>query len=78
MALELGKQGSKGFLNMLRYGSDFRQNRHEIVIIIPAWHNVDVQMIIDSCSCNRAQVEADVKAIWLKYSFQNCRRCLYQ
>ena len=47
-------------LGFLREHSRFANRGHEIHIGIPARHNVNVQMVRDSCSCRYSLINADV------------------
>ena len=49
--------------NMLRYCPYIGCDSHIIMVTIPAWNNMEMQMVIDSSPRNLAKIEAYVKAV---------------
>lgn len=60
---EIGQQSVKGVGNMLGNGAHLGQHGHEVVVAVPARHDVPVEMGGDSRACGLALVEADVEAV---------------
>ena len=49
--------------NMLRYCPYLGCDGHVVMVTIPAWNNMKMQMIVDSGPCNPAKIETYVKAV---------------
>ncbi len=42
---------------------DVGKNSDEIMIAVPAWNNMEMEVVGNTCSGNRANIAADIKAI---------------
>jgi len=52
--LVIRPQQFKGVVDMLRDGPDVTGDGHEVMISLPAWNNMKVEMITNTCPGNRA------------------------
>jgi hypothetical protein len=55
---------------MLRNGSDFGDDCNKIMIAIPAWNDMIVEVVCNTSSCNGTKVATDVKTIGRQMLFQ--------
>ena len=49
---------------MFRHDTNVGEDRHEVCVASPAWHNVLVNVIDDPCTRRAAEVPTDVEAVW--------------
>ena len=56
--------------NMLRYCPYFSGDSHIVMVTIPAWNNMEMEMVVDSSPCNPAKIEAYVKAVRLQVGLE--------
>jgi len=48
---------------MFGNSSDIADNRNEIMVAVPAWHDVKVEVVGDTCSGHCPDIAADIKTI---------------
>ncbi len=72
--LEIGQQLIEGIVNMLGDTANFGGDGHEIMILLPAWHHMKMEMIRLSCPGRRSEIKAAVKAVGPQMAAENDNR----
>lgn len=71
-AEEIGGKLRKGVFDVLRNGPDFCADGHEIMVVLPAWHEMEMQMVGNAGASRRTEIKADIDAVGLEMAAKHC------
>jgi hypothetical protein len=76
--VKVREKAVKGQVDVFRNGSDIGENGHEIMIPLPAGHQVEMEMIGNPGAGGRTEIAADIQAMRREPVLQDPGRLLHQ